>query len=279
MRALAEFIMRGRLQAAVVAFVGNLLPFISPAAVGLVALRKGPLEGLLTLMWAVLPVVLMFSAEVPVELITSLAQLVILWFAADQLRRSQSWAMAILVVVGLSGLAGMVFNMTLPEGVLMEQIRQMFERFVVGQPADVQLDQATVLSVLVILTALATVISLVLARWWQAMLYNPGGFRAEFHQLRYSMSVAFGLVGAILVCTVLEGNFLVWINVLALPLMIAGVSLVHWLVAERNLGLQTLVLFYIGVMVIPILFIPMLVVIGFTDSMVNLRSRLKSGAS
>lgn len=271
--------MRGRLQAAVVAFFGNLLPFISPAAVGLVALRRGPQEGLLTLMWAALPVVLIFGAEVPVELITSLAQLVILWFAADQLRRSQSWAVAILVVVALSGLAGMAFNIALPEGVLMDQIRQMFERFVVGQPADLQLDQATVLSVLVILTALATIISLVLARWWQAMLYNPGGFRAEFHRLRYSMSVAFGLVGAILVCTVLEGNFLVWINVLALPLIMAGVSLVHWLVAERSLGLQTLVLFYIGVMVIPILFIPMLVVIGFTDSMVNLRSRLTSGAS
>ena len=32
--------------------------------------------------------------------------------------------------------------------------------------------------------AYAMISFLVLARWWQSQLYNPGGLRAEFHQLR-----------------------------------------------------------------------------------------------
>ena len=38
---LASFVMRGQLHAYVVAAVGNAVPFISPATVGLVSLRKG----------------------------------------------------------------------------------------------------------------------------------------------------------------------------------------------------------------------------------------------
>lgn len=45
MRALAEFIVRGRLQAALVALFGSLVPLVSPAAISLVTLNKGLSEG------------------------------------------------------------------------------------------------------------------------------------------------------------------------------------------------------------------------------------------
>ncbi len=57
MRALAEFIMRGRAQACAVGLLGNLFPFVSPATIGLVTLRKGSGEGLLVALWAVLPLI------------------------------------------------------------------------------------------------------------------------------------------------------------------------------------------------------------------------------
>ena len=63
MRALAEFVMAGRFKAALVALLGNFLPLVSPAAVGLVVLRQGLTEGSLVLLWAILPLVILVGSE------------------------------------------------------------------------------------------------------------------------------------------------------------------------------------------------------------------------
>ena len=57
---LASFIMRGRVQASAVAALGNALPLITPATIGLVALRKGFSEGGLICLWGLLPVFLTY---------------------------------------------------------------------------------------------------------------------------------------------------------------------------------------------------------------------------
>ena len=41
---------------------------------------------------------------------------------------------------------------------------------------------------------LATVLKLFLARWWQARLYNPGGFQQAFHSLRLSPLILLSLM-------------------------------------------------------------------------------------
>lgn len=64
MRALAEFIMRGRPQACLVALVGVIVPLIGPASVGLVTLRKGSFEGALVALWATLPFFVLFRRSV-----------------------------------------------------------------------------------------------------------------------------------------------------------------------------------------------------------------------
>jgi len=35
---------------------------------------------------------------------------------------------------------------------------------------------------------------LMLARWWQAVLYNPGGFQQEFHQFKLQPAIAMMLM-------------------------------------------------------------------------------------
>ena len=57
---LASFIMRGRLHAYAAAALGNAVPFISPATVGLVSLRKGVLEGSLVCLWGLLPLIVAY---------------------------------------------------------------------------------------------------------------------------------------------------------------------------------------------------------------------------
>ncbi|MBD3648964.1 MAG: hypothetical protein HUJ31_16280, partial [Pseudomonadales bacterium] len=66
MRALAEFVMRGRPQAigaSVICAPLPLLHLLSTSIVSLVLLRKGPSEGLLVLGWTVLPGVPVLSEE------------------------------------------------------------------------------------------------------------------------------------------------------------------------------------------------------------------------
>ncbi len=58
MRALAEYVMRGRMQAVIVAAVATgsvLFAWIGAAVVALVTLRKGTNQGLYVLFWALLP--------------------------------------------------------------------------------------------------------------------------------------------------------------------------------------------------------------------------------
>ncbi|MCV6605318.1 MAG: hypothetical protein OIF34_08425, partial [Porticoccaceae bacterium] len=111
-------------------------------------------------------------------------------------------------------------------------------------------------------------------RYGQAALYNPGGLKKELHRLRFSLVQGVTLVGLILVSTLMGEQWQLWVHVLALPLLIAGIALVHWWIGKRKLGVQTLVLFYVGLIVVMPLFVPMLVVIAFTDSIVDLRRYL-----
>ena len=96
MRALAEFVMRGRVQAILVAVVGIFLPFfawISAAVIGLVVLRKGTGEGFLVLSWALLAAltVLFWRGDIgPVTALTGTA------IAALTLRWTVSWPYALI---------------------------------------------------------------------------------------------------------------------------------------------------------------------------------------
>ena len=60
MRALAELVMRGRIQACSIAFIGFAFPFVSSAVIGLVTLRKGSVEGWVVMLWGILPVLLSY---------------------------------------------------------------------------------------------------------------------------------------------------------------------------------------------------------------------------
>ncbi len=276
MRLLAEFIMRGRARAAVVAFLGNWLPLVSPAAVGLVVLGRGPWEGLFVLMWAILPN-LFVVGKMPLAGNLTIASLAVAWLAAVQLQRTRAWSRTLLLITLASGVIGLLLNAAFTDGELIGQMTETLRQMTGEEPPELGVTQRELLAFVSFLMALATLVSLVVARWWQAMLYNPGGFRAEFHQLRFHIKDSALLVGAVLLCTVMGGEYTAWINLLALPLLVGGIALAHWLVGQRRWGVQTLVVFYAGLFVLMPLFVPMLVVIGFTDSIVNLRSRLSAG--
>lgn len=288
MRALAEFIMRGRAQASIVAFFGNLLPLISPATVGLVALRLGLSRALLILLWSVLPSLLAFYiSDTPAMLISaSIATVVVLYLTTGELKRSASWANTLLLTVGLSGLAAVVLNTLFASQTrdLIATIQEVMAEIAEAGGAEVpKIGASMVLALISYVIALSSVASLLLARWWQAQLYNPGGFQSEFHQLRLVPKQAVGLVVGMIGCYVLQtepGQGLgAWIKLLELPLMTSGIALVHFTVKAKKLGGHWLALLYAGLIMLGPIMSAMLVGLGCIDSVANLRNRMRVSAN
>ena len=70
-------------------------------------------------------------------------------------------------------------------------------------------------------------------------------------------------------------NTQIWADLAALPLLIAGIALVHYVVKLFNQGKQWLAFLYAGIIMLgkPVTLI--LVVLGLTDSLIDLRSKLE----
>lgn len=253
MRALAEFVMRGRIQAIAVASLAaasSLFAWVGAAVVALVVLRRGPAQGLVVLGWsllAALAVALWRSDLGPVTALVGAA------IAALVLRATVSWPLALTASAALGLVVAVGFQTIGSHYVdtLLQALAQLFaemrsslpeeQRVMLRDPVASQVSGLLGLS-----TTMATVISLLLARWWQSMLYNPGGFRVEFHQLRLPPLLATGLVaGAVLVAVLGGPAWYFWALLFAVPLVVAGFALVHGAVALKGWRRMPLVILYV----------------------------------
>ncbi len=95
--------------------------------------------------------------------------------------------------------------------------------------------------------------SLLLARWWQATLFNPGGFRDEFQQLRFDKGFMLITMLLITVASVTDGVLSLYLiglfMICAFILMLQGLAIVHAVVRGVKAHHIWLVLLY-GMMVI-----------------------------
>ena len=116
--------------------------------------------------------------------------------------------------------------------------------------------------------------TLALARWWQSLLFNPGGFGQEFQSIRLTPAMTLILVAGMIVCW-LSGNpwLSSWLLILTVPFMFYGIALAHWFVKARQLGTRWLVVFYVLLLFFPHYLVPLLMIIAVIDSLVDLRSR------
>ena len=132
-----------------------------------------------------------------------------------------------------------------------------------------------VVNSVVMLIAFGMIAMLFLARWCQAALYNPGGFRKEFHQIRLSQTAGAILLLALIISYGIDDLLGRWLPVLTLPLVIAALSLVHFLMAAKQLSNRWLVAFYLTLLLFGQIFYPLLIFLGLLDSALNLRTRLQ----
>lgn len=246
--------MRGRWQALAVAVLGAgslLFGWISAAAIALVTLRQGVASGGWLVFWALLPaVVASWLSGDPGSVLLLLGVFVL----AVVLRATVSLALVVAAsaLVGLiSGggllLIGADFLAQLVDvfAALLEQLQSNVATeesmaLVLSAPSTVQ-----VAGILAAGNAVTAVLSLLLARYWQALLYNPGGFREEFHALRLPPLWTTGLGLLSLAVWAQEPWVSGWALVVSVPLMFCGFSLVHAYVAASGRGASSLVIFYL----------------------------------
>ena len=275
LRGLAEYVMTGRRQAMIAVTLLGLVPLVNllnPVVVGLVALRKGLQEVVMVFVWAVLPVGAWAVAGdvVPLVMLIGITGLALL------LRETESWELTLLaaIVVGISVEAYFRVQPAVIDA-LMEQLER-YVRSSSSQDLQLELISSVMLSVIGAVYMFLAVLLLMTARWMQALLFNPGGFRVEFHGLRIGRNVATCLIAAVL----LSGSGVivpeVWILYFLMPFVFAGIALVHAAVLMKRLPVMLLVAFYI-VLMLPVA-VQLVVVLALADSWFDFRSRLQSNA-
>jgi hypothetical protein len=284
LKGLAEFVMRGRLQALLVTVAGAgslLFCWISAAALALVTLRKGAAAGAWLFMWALLPagiLLYIFGDSGPLTLLAGTLVLALV------LRTTVSLPLAVLAGVGVGVAVGLA--MVLFAGAYLDQIVAYFSEFLSsleqqmsqqGRPVELPgPDAIQVAGMLGAGTAMMSILCLLLARYWQAALYNPGGFGAEFRALYYPVAVSLVLVVAALSLAALGLKYRTWAVICLLPLTFAGIALVHARAASRGQGAGWLTGFYIAWLI----FDPVKLLVVFfaiADSWLNFRQRWSGG--
>ncbi|AMO79053.1 hypothetical protein CW310_05235 [Pseudomonas citronellolis] len=278
MRALAEFVMRGRMQATLVVVAAAVLqPFfwLGAAAGSLVLLRRGTGDAIGILAWALLPALAWWYLGDPTVTLVMLGSAVL----AQVLRSSMSWNRVMLasVVLGVFYVlllstvsAGLVQGLAEAFGKVLPQV---LSEAKLSADQQAELQAGLVPAVTGLLAASLQVISLLclmLARYWQAALYNPQGFGREFRALRLAPAVAIALLLGVLVVPLLGPQFAVVAPLCAVPLLFAGLALGHGLVALKRLPGFWLVLLY-G---LALMLGNVICLVAVVDSLFDFRGRL-----
>lgn len=202
--------------------------------------------------------------------------------AAWVLRLSRSWPYALLAIVGTGLLSAVLLNAIDNQFVAM--LVDLLNEFLTKLRGQMSADQAALLGqmssvqvsgLLGVRSASLMIIALLLARWWQAMLYNPGGFREEFHALRLPASITIGLIAAGLLIAQIGHEYQVWAALFAAPFIVAGFALIHGMVGLKRWGRGPLIGLYIAWLLAWELVTGVLLLLALMDSWLDFRGRLR----
>ena len=176
MKALAEYVMRGRTQAASLSVVTAALPllfWLSASIISLVTLRRGRDEAALLLALAAVPaLVWLFLGGDPRPAITVGGTVLL----AAILRMTVSWVHTLAVAVGVGIVSGWIFEVTLP-GIVADMVKLSIAIIEEAQPQvaagfeqkELWAERGCV-GILGAWQVTLMLCCLILTRWWQSVL-------------------------------------------------------------------------------------------------------------
>jgi len=281
--------MQAMLVASSLALLSLMMPpvsVVSSATVALVTLRRGAYEGLYVLGCSSLAAALLgFLAlgNFQFALLYVMVLWLPVWLISIILREGQhlSLAVEIAVLIGIVCVIGFYLYAPDPVALWKAVLSQMIPADV--PVADIQRTIDILVHYMTGVIAAGSVFGLLfglfLGRWWQANLYNPGGFRQEFLSLSTKPRISIGaIVVLIIAVTSPVGTSEIAWNVCILLFVlftVIGVAVLHYAFSMMKLGRYMVPMFYITLFLIPH---AMLIVglVGLSDPWLNLRKKIES---
>lgn len=298
MKSLASFILRGPVQAILISVGTGVLAMIMPplsilsgAAVALTTLRVSMRSGAVVVLGSIVFVAVL-AGFTPGSMSPNMLFLSVLWVftwgMSWLLRETRSLGL-ITVTSGLLGMLGIAVTYLILgdvaswwEGVLPPLLEPAMQPG--GPLADPELARQILEGLPRVMTGyiaaglvLNTVLCLYLARSWQAKLFNPGGFRSEFYEMRFGAKAALLSMAILALVLVPMGGLSsaaaeILIVVLSLY-VIQGLAIIHAIVAKKKMHVAWLAVSYIVALFIS----PQLVaLLGFVDTWTDFRNRINA---
>ena len=292
MNFLATYIMRGRVQAMIVAsslaLVSLMMPpvsVLSSATVALVTLRLGAFEGLIILGCSTLAAsILGFFAtgNFQFAFLYVLVLWLPVWLISIILREGRHLSLAVEIATLLGVLGVIVFYLfsSEPAGMWSAVLAQMI-------PADAPVaeiqDKIEILvhymtGIVAAGSVLGLLFGLFLGRWWQANLFNPGGFKQEYLLMSTKTWLSIASVAIVGVALVTSGEVseIAWNIIILLFILytVTGTSILHTYFAKMKLGRFMVPMLYITLFLIPHLML-LVALVGVSDPWLDLR-KIKS---
>lgn len=256
MRSLAAYVVKGPWQAigvaAVAALLSLLLPpvsYLSGATIALVTLRMGQREGLRIIFGAAILVSLfaMIMVRNPAAgAIFGIALWLPVWALASSLRRTASPTRSVLLATLLGVALVIAFHVGTEspaqwwndflQKALQEAMTQLSAEEQAQFNASLQALSGIMTGVMAAALTASLLGCLMLGRWWQALLFNPGGFGNEFRQLRLGRSVS--VIALVLLAVQLLPQSPVMLQdlliVAMVPFAMQGLAVAHALVKQSG---------------------------------------------
>ena len=299
MQFLAAYIMKGRMSAMMVAsslaLLSLLLPpvsIVSSASVALVTLRRGAYEGLYVLLCACLSAAVLgyfLFGSFQFALLYGLVLWLPIWMISIVLREGKhlSVAVEIAILLGIAGVVG--FYLIVDDSALLwhSVLTQMIQPMLISNP-DVPLDDVKqsvelfshyMTGSIAAGTVYGLLFGLFLARWWQSVLYNPGGFREEYLSLRVSPKLASISILITVMASVMSGTIaeICW-NIVILFVVLytfIGTSILHASFATMKMKRFMVPFLYISLVLVPHI-LAIIIIVGVVDVWLDLRSKISN---
>jgi hypothetical protein len=280
MRGLAEFIMRGRWQALAVAVLGSVLVFAAPisaAAIALVTMAQGMRDGSWVGLWSLLPALLLgwVSGDYGTGFL-----LLSVFVGAMVLAQTLSLSLALLAIVPVSAIGG-VLLLTL-NSAFVEAMLSMLDTWIAAlqaeAPESLNAFRPTATQVAGLMAtgnALMASLSLLLGRYWQAVLFKPGAFGEEFRAFKLPSVLTAFLVLAAMLGALNGGEAAAWAALAGIPVTLAGFALFHHIAKRQQLGSTFLTVGYVLWIIVDGLKVGVLLAV-LLDAFLDLGRRAKS---
>jgi len=251
---------------------------LSGSVIGLITLRKGAAQGFQTITLA-LAILMLFSVVANVPYQIGLGYALAIWFpvwlVAISLRWTESHGIALLV-------AGLIASLVIIGiYIMLDDVGSWWKNWLTlmieknipeGDIADYQvaLDAAVALfnAVMAVGLMLNILSSVLLARWWQANLFNRGAFRKEFYALRLPVQllpISMILIVLTLTLGVNAQSVMLDLSIIVMVMYsIQGISAIHRVVDRYQLSAAWLFATYCLIVLLPHLTV-VLACLGITD--------------